>query len=132
MKQIIYVSQRNASTTEKDIDDIVNTSKDFNHSEGITGVLVSLPNYFYQVLEGPATVLDELIERIRNDQRHCNMKVFINTSIPAQQFGKWSMVHHEIDEQFADYFWVLSKFAAEPNYDEIQTRGIEMMLLGLT
>lgn len=132
MKRVIYVSHRHSSTSNVEINNIVNVAKEFNNIHDIKGVLVSLPDHFYQVLEGPDNIVIKLMERIEKDHRHHSVNVFSDEAISNYEFGKWSMIHHDIDEEFADFFYLLSNFANHPNYEDTQIRGIKMMLLGLS
>lgn len=132
MKRVIYISHRQASTTNEDIDDIVKVAKEINGANHIKGVLISLPEHFYQVLEGPVSAVSEVMGRIVKDHRHHSVKVFSEESISGYQFAKWTMVHYEVDEEFTDYYYLLSKFATSPNYEDNYIKGIKMMLLGLS
>lgn len=50
--------------------DIVKAARQFNASQGLSGLLVFDGMRFAQYLEGPADALQALIERLQQDTRH--------------------------------------------------------------
>ncbi len=47
--------------------------------------------HFLQVLEGEASVLDELLAKIERDPRHKDLKVLFRGKLEERVFGRWSM-----------------------------------------
>ena len=92
MKRIIYISTVNRQLTEEEIESIGQISARNNRSVGITGVLISVHDYFFQVLEGEEAEIAKVVERIRRDPRHKDMHILkAESEITERQFPKWSM-----------------------------------------
>ncbi len=92
MKRIIYISTVNRHMTEEEIDGIGQVSARNNREVGITGVLISVHDYFFQVLEGDEDAIAKVIERIRRDPRHRDLHILkAETEIAERHFPKWSM-----------------------------------------
>ncbi len=132
LKQLLYVSVRSEETNEADIRSILKTSQQFNNENEIRGVLVSLPCHFFQLLEGPVSAIDYLMNRILQDKRHHNVDVISERSIKQYCCGVWSMLHYNVDSNHADYFWLLENMASQTKYNKSQVDGLILMLSGLT
>ena len=70
MKRIMYVSTVAKSLPEEEISAISRSSSKNNRKIGVTGILLSAHEFFFQILEGQEVVVDRLLERIRRDPRH--------------------------------------------------------------
>lgn len=46
---------------------------------------------FAQILEGPETAIRELLSRITDDPRHCNLRVLADGPIDQRCYANWSM-----------------------------------------
>ena len=84
VKRIRYVSRFESPLSEADIAAIGEQSRSNNERLGLTGVLMASGGLFYQVLEGPAEVVDEVYNR--------------STEVGVErQFPKWSMETINLD-----------------------------------
>ncbi len=92
MKRIIYISTVNRHLSEEEVESIGQISARNNHEVGITGVLIAVHDYFFQVLEGDEDTIANVVERIRRDPRHRDMHILkAETGISERLFPKWSM-----------------------------------------
>lgn len=92
MKRIIYISSVNRQISDEEIESIGQVSSRNNKKVGITGVLISVHDYFFQVLEGEEDAIAAAVERIRRDPRHKDMRILkAETDIAERLFPKWSM-----------------------------------------
>lgn len=92
MKRIIYISTVNRQLSAAEIDGIGQVSVRNNRKVGITGVLISVHDYFFQVLEGEEDAISTVVERIRRDPRHRDMRILkAENDIAERMFPKWSM-----------------------------------------
>lgn len=73
------------------LNEIITTSRVNNGRTGITGCLTLAGETFVQVLEGTSDTLDELMEEIREDDRHRNVSVLGDRPITARLFRTWGM-----------------------------------------
>ena len=75
------------------IDEIVNASMRWNHSVGITGVLIYSGGYFSQYLEGMQEDVDALIDRIRADPRHHSLEIMDTPCRGERLCSEWSLAY---------------------------------------
>lgn len=86
-----YVSRRDPGATAGDVQRILFVSRIKNRRLDITGVLAEFDGYFAQVLEGHAAVVDELLDRIRRDVRHREMRILFREEIQDREYANWHM-----------------------------------------
>jgi adenylate cyclase len=92
MKRIMYVSTLVKSLTEEEISDIGRISSKHNRTIGVTGILLSAHEFFFQILEGAEVEVDRLLEQIRRDPRHRDLTVLkAEMSVTVRLFPNWSM-----------------------------------------
>jgi len=89
---VAYISKNTISGTQaqtaEQIKDILAAAHRNNPSKGITGALLYSGDYFCQVIEGPADVLEELFETIQMDDRHGDVTVLHFEPIEARGFSE--------------------------------------------
>jgi hypothetical protein len=91
MFSIIYRSTGNPDLTAKDISKILETARDFNKKNGITGCLIYHNHSFIQVLEGDKTILEEVYLNIKKDKRHSDVKTLYQDYAIERKFDIWNM-----------------------------------------
>lgn len=62
-----------------------------NALDGITGLLVYNGSRFSQTIEGAPDALDDLIGRLRRDQRHADFLIVEDAPIANRRFRSWDM-----------------------------------------
>jgi uncharacterized membrane protein (DUF373 family) len=65
--------------------------REYNAGSGLTGMLLYCNTSFLQVLEGDEKVVDDLIDKIRNDTRHTNLQMLHRKTIQRREYSEWSM-----------------------------------------
>ena len=90
LKRVIYVSEHNEYSNIS-LKDIINSSRENNPGQDITGCLISGSNSFLQLLEGPVSFVDNLYLKIKQDDRHKNISMIIDEKIETRLFSSWSM-----------------------------------------
>jgi hypothetical protein len=90
LKRVIYVSEHNEYSNDI-LREIINSSRENNPGQDITGCLISGSNSFLQLLEGPASSVDGLYLKIKQDNRHKNIDMIIDETIEIRLFSSWSM-----------------------------------------
>lgn len=88
---LTYVSTAAHPMSAQELDGIVQHSKDFNPSVGVTGMLLYHDGNFFQYLEGPARGLEVVMERVRRSRRHHSLYIHFKGAIERRHFGDWSM-----------------------------------------
>lgn len=128
MKQIIYVSKKQSQLTDSEIETIAAQAQQFNSAIEVTGVLISVGEYFYQLLEGEEEPLIQLMAKIEQDHRHEEVKVVFQTTIKQREFANWSMKFVNLAKQ--DVPDMLIKIAQmNPVKPEVIT-GLKYMMIG--
>lgn len=96
MIRVLYFSTSRPSVSNAVVEQIVLKSQKSNQARGITGALAYNGRNFCQVLEGEETAVRDLLEIIRQDERHGGFKVIDEKPITTRYFSDWSM--HLVDD----------------------------------
>lgn len=92
LKRLTYVSKLNAALTEEDILEIGRKASDNNKKLDVTGTLISVRDYFFQILEGEEAIVDKLVEKISRDPRHTDITILsAETGCDERLFTDWGM-----------------------------------------
>lgn len=92
MKRLTYISKVNAVLSEDEILELGRKSSFNNRKIDVTGVLISAGEYFFQILEGEQAIVDQLLEKIGRDPRHCDMTVLTaEYECEERLFSDWNM-----------------------------------------
>lgn len=94
-KNLIYLSQPiNPFGHISDLD-ILRTAEARNLELDVTGILLRGPRFFCQILEGAAENVHHLMDMIRNDPRHSDIREFGTIDVPERRFDGWTMAYAE-------------------------------------
>ncbi|MEN9898738.1 MAG: hypothetical protein RLZZ66_2387 [Pseudomonadota bacterium] len=98
--QLVYASKVAEGFSEKDLIDILRTSRKNNKAIHISGALVYNKGYFLQMIEGEQVVVDALFKKITHDVRHEKISRFYRGTVPNRVFPDWYMgfFQNEADE----------------------------------
>lgn len=96
MHQLIYISTARLSDPDREIGQILLTSRRNNLRDGITGLLVFDGKRFLQVLEGPRLQVEAALLRIRGDARHRAPVILSARPTEQAEFGKWDMAWERV------------------------------------
>jgi uncharacterized membrane protein (DUF373 family) len=99
MLQISYISAATTPMSTKDLLALLQKSRENNANSSITGMLLYGNGAFLQVLEGEEQPIDRLIEKIKNDSRHTNIKMLYRKHISQRQYSDWSMGFNRISDK---------------------------------
>lgn len=88
---IIYVSRASKDITETQLKEILAVSRRNNREIGVTGFLIYQEGYFMQMLEGRQELIESLMERISQDQRHEKPTIVLRGKTKRRLFTEWSM-----------------------------------------
>ena len=109
---ILYVSKFSDGCHDREIVDILNTSRKNNAKRSVTGILISKDRIFLQYIEGPEAQVAELFEKIKSDKRHWDVKVVHQGSIKDRVFFDWEMgFANEMNMQPLQWKWKLDKLS---------------------
>ncbi len=112
MRQVIYRSTTTAVSgrAADDIPSILRQAVARNGIDGITGLLYTEDNCFLQAIEGPSDSMSDLLARLYSDDRHRDLTILVDRSIPRREFGDWTMIYRdrrESNDAFDDRLRVL-------------------------
>ena len=119
MKHLIYCS-RPFGFDQNTLNGILVTSIDNNKKGHITGALICRSDLYLQYLEGPTETIDETFDKIKQDDRHVEVKILKEGMHSKRLFPRWSMR----DDPVRSWMWsreevdkgALDKIDAEEAY----------------
>jgi hypothetical protein len=91
---------------------ILAKSRKNNARLDVVGGLLFGDGYFLQCLEGDASVVQTLYNRIETDSRHRDVTVLLQSSIGTRTFGAWSMKYVPGEQRLQELLrqWGVSQF----------------------
>ena len=93
--RVLYCSRNrippNEDAMAAHIEQILLTARRNNARRGITGGLLFSDGCFAQVLEGPASAIESVFERIQLDSRHDDVTVLQAGPVAQRDFPNWAM-----------------------------------------
>jgi len=93
--RLVYYSRNaiigDAATLAAAITSILTWSQANNQRVGITGALMFNSGCFAQVLEGSQSAVEDMFERIQQDDRHGDVSLLAFDPAPTRAFENWSM-----------------------------------------
>ena len=101
LKSLTYTSLGRLDLAATDIEAIHRTARELNALDGVTGLLIFNGTHFLQIIEGAPDAIDELVERLRRDQRHSGLEIRDQHEVEQRSFPDWSM---ELVKVSAGYF----------------------------
>jgi hypothetical protein len=99
MYQLTYCSIARPGLKPADIKAIVNTSRNFNAANNITGCLLYYNDEFIQILEGKKLIVKKLYEKIEQDARHFSVILMSEEEAKQRIFHNWSMAYGDFEEE---------------------------------
>ncbi len=87
----IYTSTSNSEITSFLMDQITIKSQEYNSSKGITGMLIGYENKFLQYLEGDRKEVIKLMDSIKRDPRHRDVREWVSSTYKNRIFAEWTM-----------------------------------------
>lgn len=93
LHRAIYVSDAvgDAATSLLVLAEILGESERNNRRDGLTGVLIRHGGRFLQAIEGHRGDVDRLLDRLRADPRHGNVRLLSDQYAPVRLFPEWPM-----------------------------------------
>ncbi|MBD1394437.1 BLUF domain-containing protein [Mucilaginibacter glaciei] len=101
MKNIVYVSTAIKPLPKDILMEILVTSRLYNQTHNISGILLYAEGTFIQVLEGDDNEVDHIFGQIITDNRHKNIIKLIDGPINHRSFADWLMGFSSLEEQEA-------------------------------
>ena len=89
--QLLYRSRADIEVSPVILACIGHQAEERNPSFGITGLLCHNDGIFVQVLEGPRSSVDLMMEKIAGDGRHREIEILSRRDVAEREFGQWAM-----------------------------------------
>ena len=109
MISLTYLSTATMPFSPADLSDLLASTRERNHADGLTGVMLYAGGHFIQTLEGPEFAVDATFERIGRDTRHRDVYIALREEIATRAFPDWSMGFETVD---------LDEAAALPGFND--------------
>ncbi|MBR0565350.1 EAL domain-containing protein [Azoarcus sp. L1K30] len=88
---LVYVSQAVVPLSAQTLEALCSKAGELNRSIGVSGCLVHQDGCFMQILEGKSENIERVMERIRADVRHRDIRVVIEGPAHRRLFPDWGM-----------------------------------------
>ena len=89
--RLTYISRYNSDNPTGEVTRILTQAQQNNERNGITGALVFNHNYFLQSIEGARPVINQLLRKLVEDDRHYALQVIECREVEQRHWSKWSM-----------------------------------------
>ena len=111
MQMMSYISESKilADMQQSELEDIVRSSNKRNAQLGVSGVLFLRGNTFFQTFEGPDDAMQEVYQKIVEDDRHEHLYLLMSETIKQRRFSEWSMECFHKPNYSQDYLGVLKQ-----------------------
>ena len=128
--QLVYISERCASTDDAAINKIKLRAEPNNHRRNITGALLYTERFFLQYLEGEAAIVDALYASICRDIRHSNVRLLLRKPIAQRDFKRWSLGVKKLldNDENQDLIAVLNMIGQASQVSESQLEWFKLAL----
>ncbi|MDE0472257.1 MAG: BLUF domain-containing protein [Ekhidna sp.] len=101
--RLVYTSARSKHCNSKEIDKILEKSRNNNAKLGITGILIYTKDRFLQVLEGEKEKINKLYKTIEEDDRHGAPILRFCESVSKRYFEGWDMAGKKMGSNEMDF-----------------------------
>ena len=130
LKHLIY-SSRPFGFDQNILNGILVNSVDNNKRNQLTGALICRSDLYLQYLEGPIESINETFKKIKNDDRHVEIKVLKEGMHADRLFPKWAMR----DDPVRSWMWsreevdagALEKISASDAFNIFQRHSKELL-----
>ena len=103
LKRISYISRFVRPLNAAEVEAIARRSAANNATRGITGVLMTSGQLFFQVLEGPEAEVDALFRAIAEDERHTDVMLLGSlANVTERAFPDWAMARVSLEDDAAE------------------------------
>ena len=89
--RLTYISRYNNDNLNGEVTRILEQAQQNNERNGITGALVFNHNYFLQSIEGARPIINGLLRKLVQDERHHSLQVIECREVEQRHWNKWSM-----------------------------------------
>ncbi|MAI70081.1 MAG: hypothetical protein CMM01_04140 [Rhodopirellula sp.] len=91
LRRITYTSLASVTLDQRALLDLLHAARGYNKLDQITGVLIHDQGRFLQVIEGPISAIENLVQRLQSDRRHWQLKIHEDVFAETRLFSDWAM-----------------------------------------
>jgi hypothetical protein len=93
LEHVIYASVATQQLGAAQLTELLEKARVANERAGLTGMLLHTDSdsSFFQVLEGEPATIDQLLLKLRLDDRHSHLTIIIREPIAERAFADWTM-----------------------------------------
>ena len=96
MYRIMYMSRATRYISDKELEELLEVSRNNNQKKALTGLLIVKGRTFLQCLEGNKNDVEEIYSKILNDDRHTGIIDLIEENISHRIFPNWTMAYKNL------------------------------------
>jgi hypothetical protein len=118
--RLLYVSRALDKNAQGAIESILESSRAYNMTNGITGVLCYGGDIFLQAIEGGRYAVNGLYNHIAKDERHTDVVMLHYEEIRERRFGGWTMGQVNLSKLNTS---IVLKYSERPQFDPYAVSG---------
>ena len=118
--RLLYVSRALDKNAQGAIESILESSRAYNMTNGITGVLCYGGDIFLQAIEGGRHAVNGLYNHIAKDERHTDVVMLHYEEIRERRFGGWTMGQVNLSKLNTS---IVLKYSERPQFDPYAVSG---------
>ena len=124
--RLLYVSRALDPKAEEETDSILDSSRQHNIANGITGILCYGGGIYLQAIEGGRKQVNELCGHILRDARHKDVVLLHYQEITERRFGGWTMGKVNLSKLNTS---IVLKYSEQPELDPYSVSGLVSLAL---
>jgi hypothetical protein len=124
--RLLYVSRALDPKAEEETDSILDSSRQHNIANGITGILCYGGGIYLQAIEGGRKQVNELYGHILRDARHKDVVLLHYQEITERRFGGWTWGKVNLSKLNTS---IVLKYSEQPELDPYSVSGMVSLAL---
>jgi hypothetical protein len=124
--RLLYVSRAVNPKENEETDSILDSSRQHNIANGITGILCYGGGIYLQAIEGGRKQVNELYSHIVGDARHKDVVLLHYEEITERRFGGWTMGKVNLSKLNTS---IVLKYSEKPELDPYSVSGVVSLAL---
>ena len=124
--RLLYVSRALDPNDAQATQSILDSAREHNMSNGITGILCYGGGIYLQAIEGGRLPVNELYGHIVRDQRHKDVVLLDYEEITERRFGGWTMGQVNLTKLNTS---IVLKYSEKPELDPYSVSGAVSLAL---
>lgn len=126
MVRLTYISRYNIHNPDGEVLRILAQAQRNNMRNGITGALVFNHQYFLQSVEGSRPLINDLLRKLINDNRHFSLQIIQCDEIIQRRWEQWSMKYLIPSADNKEH---VLKFSAGTEFNPYLMSALQILLL---